>query len=167
MVLALFFSSLGALFLFLSSISKTKKETFVCQIFDTVFNTIANLLFKGYSGVITNLISLIRNILVFKNCINKWIQIILIILLFIIGSITNNRGLIGYFPIIASIEYTLIACRVKSTIKLVKISLFINVILWGIYDLVIGAYPMLIIDIITSIGCIKTLYNMRKNNINK
>lgn len=153
--------------MFLLSISKTKKETFVCQIFDTVFNTIANLLFKGYSGMITNLISLIRNILVFKNCINKWIQIILIILLFIIGSITNNRGLIGYFPIIASIEYILIACQVKSMIKLVKISLLINVILWGIYNLVIGAYLMLIIDIITSVGCIKTLYNIRNNNINK
>lgn len=35
--------------------------------------------------------------------------------------------------------------------KLVKISLLINVILWGIYDLVIGAYPALIIDIIISL----------------
>lgn len=163
-ILALFFSGLGALFLFLSSISKTKKETFVCQILDTMFNTMANLLLKGYSGMITNLISLIRNILVFKNYINKWTQTILIILLFVIGSISNNHGLIGYFPIIASIEYTLIACRAESTIKSIKISLLINVILWGIYNFVIGAYPMLIISIITSIGCIKTLYNIKKNN---
>lgn len=160
-IFALICSALAAITTLLSSLCKTKKNIFLFQCINKIFGILYTLLLRGYSGMIINILALVRNFLTLKNKMTIKIQAFICILMFVIGAIVNNRGLLGYLPILSSIEYTVIACRNKSTVKMVKIALLINMIMWGIYDFIIKSYPTFITDVIISLICIKQLIDKK------
>lgn len=162
-ILALICSGLAAITTLFSSICKTKKNIFLFQCINKIFGVLYTLLLCGYSGMIINILGLVRNFLTLKNKMTKKVQFVLCILMFVIGIVVNNRGILGILPIIASIEYTIMACRNKSTVKIVKYALLINMIMWSIYDFIIKSYPTFIMDIIISLICIKSIVEINKN----
>lgn len=117
------------------------------QIIDSSFNSISNIFLSSYSGYITNIFTLLRNYLTYKGKFNKKYLVIFILLLVVLGLYFNNKGIIGILPIIASIEYTIFMYKAKTTNRL-RIGLIINLIMWGVYNFYIKAYPMFIMNII-------------------
>lgn len=157
-IIANIFSFVGAILVAYSTFSKKKEKMFLIQSLDTLAYAFSNLFIGSYSGVSTNILSSIRNYLNSKNKNNKYINTVFVLLIVIIGIITNQKGLIGYIPIIASVEYTVFSLISKND-QDVRITLCINLALWFIYDSIMGLYPALIMDIVIFII---TLFNYIK-----
>lgn len=155
-LLANIFSLAGMSLLLISTFSKTKSKMLLLQVGDALFNSIGSLLIGGYSGFITNLLAGIRNLVNSKGKSNKYINILFMILILVIGLCVNRNGLIGLLPILASLEYTLCSYLVKSAQGL-RLVLVVNIVLWGTYDLTIGLYTAFIIDIVI---CLVTIFNL-------
>lgn len=133
LIIANVFSFIGATLFIISSFMNTKKRMLYIQGADALFNGIACLIRGSYSGMTTNFIGGARNILTAKGISPKWLTALICALLIIIGTIFNDKGLIGYLPIIASVEYT-IYTALTDDIKHIRIALMINVSLWAIHD---------------------------------
>ena len=90
---------------------------------------------------------LIRNILSYKDKLTKNITIILIILGIIIGLYANNRGIIGWLPIIASATYT-ICIYITTNEQQMRWALIFNMLLWFVHNAYVQAYPSAIANIV-------------------
>ena len=84
-----------------------------------------------------------------KNKLNYIVIFILSMLMVIVGIIVNTNGLIGFIPIIASVLYTILLNH--QNIKVLKLSLFLNMLLWVIFDILILDIVSFIVDLIVCI----------------
>lgn len=146
-ILGEIFSLLAALTLAYSTFSNKKNKMIWWQAINAIFYGISNLFLGGYSAVVTNVLTLSRNILVVKNKLDKKFTIIICILMTIVGVYFNNRAWLGLLPIIASVQYTICVYVLKSAQRM-RIALIINLLQWMIFDFLVKAYPMFALDII-------------------
>ena len=148
--------------LFLFSITAKKKQTmFIYQTIETLLNIIKNILLGGYEGAIAQLIGLIRNILIMTNTTIKGSEFILPILNFIMGSFINERGLLGYLPIVATMIYTYVTLSSSSYLT-TKLVLLVNIILWIIYQIIIADYITVLVNITALIMTGLSIYKHKK-----
>lgn len=159
------FSFIAAICLCYSTFNKEKKQMVLWQIFDSLFNIFSNLFLLSYSGFITCIFTTIRNTLEFKNLNSKKVTIVFCILLLILGFAFNNKGIIGLFPVVACVEYTIFMLRSKTS-QALRIGLIINLSLWFIYDLYIKSYPMSIMDLIIIITSLFNIVKFKKKKEN-
>ena len=148
-MLGLFFSFLSACCLCYSTFGKRKENILKWQVANTSFVILANLFLKGYSGMATNVVCLVRNILGAKGRLGKTSTVILTILIVAGGVAVNNRGWLGLLPVIASVEYSVCMYLCKDAQQL-RLALAVNVALWAVYDFAIGSYPMFATDVIVA-----------------
>ena len=141
------FSFIWAILLGISTFSKKRNKMLWIQTGDCVFNSLACLFAWSYAGFTTNAISGIRNILNIKGKMTKWLLTIITILILLIWIISNQSGIIGLLPPIASVQYTLWSSTTKSAQR-TRIWLAINIIMWLIHDIFMKIYPSAIMDII-------------------
>ena len=156
------FSLLSATCIAVSVIKKSKKDLIWWQIIDVIFCILSNIALYTYSALTTNSISLIRNILAYKNKLNKNITWILLILCVIAGLCANNRGIIGLFPIIASASYTIFMYTTKNEQQM-RWALVSNLLLWFVHDAYVQAYPSALTDIILSIWTAIQIFNNQRH----
>lgn len=154
-------SLIGCLFLLLSTFLKSKKRMLMYQVGDTLFNALANVSVGSYTGMLTNLVSCVRNIFNIKNKNNDVINFLLILILILLGLIvnSNDRNLITCLPIVASVEYTILSYKFTSS-QCMRIALIINLVLWAIHDICVGLYVAFMIDIVI---LIVTVINFIRN----
>ena len=149
-IIALIASSLGLII----GILKSKKKILYTQTIQYITYTISNIILGGISGAITNLISIFRNILCYKEKLTKTAIILIILISIILTLLFNNLGFIGLLPLFNNIIYT-VFINVKDEFKF-KLLILIQIILWLIYDLTIKAYTSAIFEIFTITACIIT-----------
>lgn len=154
-------SLLAALTLAYSTFSNKKTKMIWWQALNAVFYGLSNLFLGGYSAVVTNVLTLFRNVLLVKNKLDKKFTIIICILMIIIGLYFNNREWLGLLPIIASIQYTICIYLLKSA-QHMRYALIINLLQWMVFDLLVKAYPMFILDIIIIIVTIINVLRFKK-----
>lgn len=155
------FSFLSALCIAVSVIKKSKNDLIWWQILDIVFCILSNIALYTYAALTTNSISLIRNILAYKNKLTKNLTFILLILCIIVGLWANNRGFIGLFPITASASYTIFMYTTKNEQQM-RWALVSNLLLWLVHDIYVQAYPSAITDIVLSIWTLMQIIRNRK-----
>jgi len=156
------FSLLSAICIAVSVIKKSKNDLIWWQIIDVIFCILSNIALYTYSALTTNSISLIRNILAYKNKLNKNITWILLILCVIAGLCANNRGIIGLFPIIASASYTVFMFITKNEQQM-RWALVSNLLLWFVHDAYVQAYPSALTDLVLSIWTAIQIFKYRKH----
>ena len=144
------FSLISAICIAISVIKKNKADLIWWQILDVIFCILSNIALFTYSALTTNTISLIRNILAYKNRLTQKITWILLVLCIIAGLLANNRGIIGLFPIIASASYTVFMYITKDEQQM-RWALVSNLLLWFIHDIYVMAYPSALTDIILGV----------------
>lgn len=156
-----FFSFLSACCLCYSTFGKRKENILKWQVANTAFLILANLFLKGYSGVATNLICLVRNFLGARGRLNKVNTIVLAILIVAGGIAVNNRGWLGLLPVVASVEYSICMylCRDAQQMRL---ALAVNVALWAVYDFTIASYPMFATDLIVAGACCLNVFRYKR-----
>ena len=153
-----FVALLGSLIMvYLGTIKETKKIIFIQTIQISLF-TLSTLILGGFSGTIVNAISVVRNILCYKDKLTNTAKAILILLCIPPCLIFNNLGILGLLPLIATVAFTCFM-NVKSPIKL-KFLLIITLILWVIYDVLIYSYTSAIFESFAIIAHSITVYQL-------
>ena len=156
-IVALIAASLGLII----GILKSKKKILYTQTIQYITYTIENIILGGISGAITNLISIFRNILCYKEKLTTTAIILIILISIVLTLLFNNLGFIGLLPLFNNIIYT-VFINIKDEFKF-KILILIQVILWLLYDLTIRAYTSAIFEIFTITSCIITAFQIYMN----
>lgn len=158
-ILGNFFSLMAVICLGISVLKKDKTSLVRWQILDVVFCILSNIALFSYSALTTNSVALVRNVLAYKNKLTKLMTLILFVLCIIVGIVANNRGVIGWFPIVASSSYTIFLYTTKNDQQM-RYALISNLLLWLVHDVCIQAYPSAVADVVL---CVWTAYQAYKN----
>ena len=153
------FSLLSAICIAVSAVKQSKKDFMYWQVGDTVFGIFCNLVLFAYAALVISIVSLIRNLLSYKNKLTQNRTYILLVLSVVIGLYANNLGVIGWLPIIASGSYTICIYITKNEQQM-RWALVFNMLLWFIHSVYIQAYPSAICNIVL---CFWTLIQIYKN----
>ncbi len=96
---------IAAIIMMLSGVIKSKKKILIWQTIQIGITVISNIILGGITGIIVNLLSVIRNILCYKDKLNIIAKIIISSLATIISIKFNNLGIVGYLPVISTLTY--------------------------------------------------------------
>ncbi len=156
---------IASILMVFSGIIKKKKGVIYVQSLQIGLFVISNLVLNGISGAIINAISLVRNILCYKDRLGFKEKIIITFVSTLLTIYFNNLGLIGLLPLISTVVY-LWLMTIKNIIKF-KILIIFTIILWCIYDFTIQSYTAFAFDILTiltNIIAIIKINKVSKNN---
>ena len=145
------------------SISGTRKkhrDIMAVQIVSQFFYGASSIVLKGYSSTAQNVVAVFRNFAAMKNVKSKVLEWVLILAGVVLGIIFNNRGLLGWLPIIANLEYSISVFKLKDNEMALKLAFIINMIMYAVFSAVImnyvGVLSCSIIAVTTAVSMIKT-----------
>ena len=95
------------------------------------------------------------------NKLTKNITLVLLILSIIIGLYANNRGAIGWLPIIASASYTICIYATKNEQQM-RYALIINMGLWFVHNFYVQAYPSAFANIILCLWTMRQIFKEKQ-----
>lgn len=152
-------SLIAVFFAILNGTRKTKKEMIVCDIGSASFYTIADLILKGYSGVVQNAVGILRNLAALYLPDKKYISWFLVVAAVVLGIYFNNRGLIGLLPVASSCWYSICIIDKNASHQKMKVSLILNSTAFLIYSAVllnlVGVISNLLVVSSTTFAIIK------------
>lgn len=140
---------------------KKKEKILFFQTIQIGLSVTSNLILGGITGAIINALGLIRNILCYKEKLNKIAQIILIILSILLGVYFNNLALIGLLPIISNVVY-MVFMNIKDVTKFKYLIIF-TMTMWLIYDIYIMSYTSAVFDLGNIIANIISIIQIKKS----
>lgn len=137
----------AAIFLAVSCVVKSRKQIFILQFMNCAVLAVASYFFGSYAAITTLALCCIRNIFIMKDKFSVPVMTVILILVIACGVLTNNRGLIGLLPVIATVEYT-ICCHYITDVGKTRISILVNEAIWIIYSFLVLDFSTAITDII-------------------
>ena len=145
------------------SVSGTRKkhsEILAVQILSQFFYAAGSIILKGYSSTVQNVVAVLRNLAAMKNVKSKAVEWILIALGVVLGVAFNNRGLIGWLPVVANLEYSIAVFRFREKERSLKLAFVVNMLMYSVFSLVIlnyvGAAANIFVAVTTAISLVKT-----------
>jgi len=160
-VIANVISLMGACLLVVCGCLKKRRKTFAFQNGQMILFIIANILLNAYAGIVTNAVSILRNVFCMLGKFN-WIVKIFINLCFIGFNLCfNNHGMIGWLPVISGIFYSSFM-DVKDE-RTFKIIIGLSEFPWIIYDCYIMNYVSVVIEVVSIISCTIGYFRVRKD----
>ncbi len=152
---------IASLLMLYSGYIKKKQKILFVQTIQIGLSVLSNVVLGGISGAIINALSLLRNVLCYKEKLNKVWKLILIILSTILTLKFNNLGIIGLLPVVSMVVYTILI-DLKNVIKFKYLILF-TMTMWLIYDIYIMSYTAAIFDLGTIIANIIAVIQIKRN----
>ena len=144
------------------SVSGTRKkhsEILGIQMISQVFYGAGSLILKGYSAVAQNLVAILRNLAAIKNVKSRALEWFLIGLGVALGAVFNNRGLIGWLPIVANFGYSIAVFRLRDNERLLKLVFIVNMLMFAVFSYVIlnyvGVATNLFVAVTTAVALIR------------
>ena len=126
------------------------------QIVSQFFYAASSIALKGYSSTAQNAVAVFRNLLAMKNVKSKALEWGLILAGVVLGAAFNNRGLLGWLPIIANLEYSVAVFSFKDNERALKLAFIINMAMYAVFSLAImnyvGAVSCTVIAVTTAIS---------------
>ena len=142
-----------------SGMLKQQKKILYFQTVQIGMSVISNIILGGITGAIINALSMIRNILCYKNKLGLKEKIIITILAIILTFKFNNLGYIGLLPLISTVSYIWLM-NIKDVRKF-KLLIIFTMLMWLIYDVVIKSYTSAIFDFMNIIANMLTLLQIK------
>ncbi|MBQ7600300.1 MAG: YgjV family protein [Clostridia bacterium] len=133
-----------------SSTRKTNRSMLLVQIISQVFYGTGSFVLKGYSAVVQNAVTVARNLIALKGKTNRIIEWIMILAGVFLGVAFNNRGLMGYLPIVANLEYSISVFYVKSERGL-KVSFMVSSAMFSVFNLLLQNYVGFVTNIVVAV----------------
>ena len=129
-----------------------------------VFYAAGSIILKGYSSTAQNIVAILRNLAAMKGTKNKIIEWLLIILGVVLGAVFNNRGLLGWLPIIANLEYSIAVFRFRNNEKGLKIAFILNMLMYSVFSFVIlnyvGAAANIFVAVTTAVSMFRDTHSI-------
>lgn len=142
-----------------SSSRKTAKGVLLVQNLSQLIYGVGSVFLRGYSSAVQNAVSIIRNFVAIRKVESKVVEWILVALGVVLGIAFNNRGLVGYLPVIANLLYTLAVFRCKDNERLLKIAFAVCVGMFVIFNFaiwnIVGGCCNLFVTVTTVVLLIK------------
>ncbi len=138
---------------------KQKKKILYFQTVQIGMSVISNIILGGITGAIINALSMIRNILCYKNKLGLKEKIIITILAIILTFKFNNLEYIGLLPLISTVSY--IWLMNTKDVRKFKLLIIFTMLMWLIYDVVIKSYTSAIFDFMNIIANMLTLLQIK------
>ncbi len=135
---------LGSLLMVYTGLIKKKQKIILFQTIQIGLFVLSNIILGGITGAIINALSMIRNILCYKNKLGLKEKIIITILSIVLSLSFNNLGIIGLLPVISTVTYIWLI-DIKNVSRF-KILIIFTMILWFIYDMTIKSYTSAFFD---------------------
>ncbi|MBR5986865.1 MAG: YgjV family protein [Clostridia bacterium] len=153
------------------SVSGTRKKTseiLAVQIISQVFYSAGSIILKGYSSTAQSLVAILRNLAAMKGVRRKAAEWILILLGVVLGVCWNNRGLLGWLPIIANLEYSIAVFRLRENEQGLKFCFLINMLMYSVFSFAImnyvGAAANLFAAVTTAVSLIRGIKQNKAEN---
>lgn len=140
-------SLLASVLMTYSGYIKSKGKFLIVQIVQMSLSALSNFILGGITGTIINLVNIIRNVLCYKNKLNKYSIILILTLSISLSLYFNNLNFIGLLPLLSTILYTTLM-NIKD-IKKFKYLTITTMLLWLIYDICIMNYVSALFDLLT------------------
>lgn len=157
---------IASLMMVYSGVLKNKKNILYFQTIQIGLSVTSNLVLGGIPGAIINVLSLVRNILYYKDKLKTKEKIVITLLDIILILKFNNLGFLGFFPLISTITYIWLM-NIKN-VKKFKLLIAFTMLMWFIYDLAIQSYTSAMFDAMTIIvNIISILKIKRDRNVSK
>ena len=144
------------------SISGTRKkhsQIMAVQIISQFFYAASSIALKGYSSTAQNAVAVFRNLAAMKNVKSKALEWGLILAGVALGVAFNNRGLLGWLPIVANLEYSIAVFRLKDNERALKLAFIVNMVMYAMFSVVIlnvvGAVSCTVIAVTTALSLIR------------
>ena len=118
----------------LSSTRKTPQGVLWMQNISQAIYTVSAIFLKGYSAAVQSVVSILRNLTAIAGREEKWLQYLWVALGVVLGLYFNNRGLFGWLPVVANLEYSVAVFKFKDNERALKIAFCINIILFTIFN---------------------------------
>ena len=167
-------SIVGYLLFALASGVKRKNQLLIMQSSGNFLCAVAEGLTGLWSGLVQDLVNLIRNIFVLKKWMNTILAIVFIILGLGIGIFVfiydfNNAHWWGILPVIATAEYSIIILIPNVKVPLIKASLMVSSTCWAVYGFGMNFLPTFAFNCLSFVLATTSLilYFVRKRKENK
>lgn len=140
----------GCILMVLVGLIKDKRRILSTQCVQFALQAAANLTLGGISGFISNIVSLIRNLVFSRFKITLWLKIGFIALQLLLALGSLGEGLVSLLPITATVLFTWFL-DTESGVKL-KTVIISTQILWLIYDFLHLNYVAVAFDAFTMVS---------------
>ena len=147
-----------------SSFFKKKKTILLVQTTECCLGSLVQILAGNPAAAVELLICALRNFVTSKGLKAKWVYWLFSIFFLGFGLLFNNNGLIGFLPVIATIQYTLWLGYSK-TAQAVRYGMILNYIPWIIHDFMSRLY--ISAGCMTVFLCLTIVNIIRYKNIEK
>lgn len=144
------------------SISGTRKkhsEIMAVQIASQFFYGASSAVLKGYSSTVQNIVAVFRNLAAMKHVKSKALEWGLILAGVVLGVAFNNRGLLGWLPIIANLEYSVSVFKLKDNERALKLAFIVNMAMYAVFSAAImnyvGVLSCTVIAVTTAVSLIR------------
>lgn len=169
-ILSQLFGVLGITTLFLSVQYNNKKQILGFQILANLFYAIQYLFLNAIPAALMSFVSLLRCIVFFtferKNKKVPIYVLVIFILLIIVFAIFLNYGIIGFFPVVCTLLYTIGIWQ--KNLNFFRIITLITACFWIGYNLFVSAYSSLIGNVFEVLTSLIAIYRFNlKESENK
>ena len=147
-----------------SGTRKKRSEILAVQIVSQFFYGASAIVLKGYSSAAQNVVAVFRNLAAIKNVKNRFLEWGLILAGVVLGIVFNNRGLLGWLPIIANLEYSVCVFKLKDNEKALKLAFIINMVMYAVFSLVIRNYVGVVSCSVIAVTTAVSLIRAKKEN---
>ncbi len=153
-------SLLGSSLMILAGIVKRKNTIVKMQCAQFSLMAAAQMVLGGFTGVIANIVSLVRNLFCLRFELTLTWKLVFISVQSVLSVIFNNHGAVGYLPLVAVVIFTwFLDTKSDMTFKLV---LTITQAMWLVYDAVIKNYVGIAFDTAALAADIIGIIRLRK-----
>lgn len=153
-------SFVGACIMVATGFIKKKENVLIAQCAQFGIMGIGNLVLGGFTGLISNLVSILRNFVCLKREFTLPFKIVFIAIQIVLAAIFNNMGLIGWLPVIAACLFTWFL-DVKSDLG-IKFVIIGAELLWIVYDITLMNFTSMTFDILTIISSVVGIVRIKK-----
>ena len=119
---------------------KSPRAMLLAQTASQGFLGLSSLVLGGYSAVVQNIVSVIRNLTALAKTSSKALETLLVVLGVVLGVAFNNLGWMGLLPVVANLEYSIAVFRFKDNERMLKGAFALCIVLFSVFNFAIHNY---------------------------
>ena len=162
---ALFFgnavSMIGCLIMVGIGFLKRKQHILLAQSVQCLFMGAGNLILGGVSGFVSNVVTILRNLVFSKRNVTVPLKVFFIALQIVLSLGSLDAGWIAWLPVLAAAVFTWFLDTQSETS--LKVVILFSQVMWLIYDIHYLNYVATTFDVLTMCSNLIGLYMIRKS----
>ena len=161
-ILANIISLAGAVIMVMIGFIRERDRILKAQCVQWIIMGIANAMLGGVTGLISNLVSVVRNLWSLKRELTRPVILVFIALQIALSAPFNTLGLLGWLPTIAAVSFTLFLNARDP--RVLKWAIIFGQVLWAVFDFSLMNYTAFAFDIFTIISSLVGIWQLRNGS---